>query len=67
MVHEGKRQCACHICSHMSRDKKQLSVHISAVHEKKKPFECELFNWRFVTRGQSVRHLQEKHGNERPH
>ena len=51
----------------MSKDKKQLLVHISAVHEKKKPFECELCNRKFVTRSQSNNHLKEKHGNERPH
>ena len=43
----------------MSRDKKQLTVHIAAVHEKKKPFECELCNGRFVTRSQSNNHLKE--------
>ena len=51
----------------MSRDKRQLTLHIAAVHEKKKPFECELCNRRFVTRAQSVRHRLEKHGNVRPH
>ena len=50
---------ACHICGHISKDKKQLTIHIAAVHKKKKPFECKLCNQIFVTRGQST--------NERPH
>ena len=66
MREKGSVQCACLICGQMSKDKKQLTIHIFSMQEKKKAFECKLCNRRFVTRGQSVRHRQEKHGNERP-
>ena len=60
--HEGiKFGVKCHLCDKTYSVNTALKMHIEAVHEKKRPFACDICSERFGQKAHLVTHIKGKH------
>lgn len=61
------KETPCHICGAMFKRKYDLLQHISAVHDKKRPFKCDTCDSSFAHKGTLSKHVRTVHRRERPY
>lgn len=63
----GRKETACYICCALFKRKYDLLQHISAVHDKKRPYKCDTCDSSFAHKGTLSKHVRTVHRRERPY
>lgn len=66
-IASGRREAPCPQCHVLFKRKYDLLQHISAVHEKNKPFKCDICDNSFGHKGTLSKHVRTVHRRERPY
>lgn len=66
-VDRVRKETVCHICRSSFKRKYDLLQHISAVHDKKRPYKCNNCDSSFAHKGTLSKHVRTVHRRERPY